>query len=75
MTTHSQNAETFCPECNESVSWDIPCPNSCEPLAHYLQELQIPINYQEGDEDALLLITLAEVIEMARKLAASDSDC
>jgi len=69
----SDDVVSSCLECGVDVGWDLPCPNGCEPLNHYLQELPFKINLAEGDEDALLLLTLSDVLEIARRMAREES--
>ncbi len=60
-----------CPECGATADYDTPCPNGCDPLAHYLIE-EPPINIAEKDFDALSSISLKEVIGLVNDWLAEE---
>jgi hypothetical protein len=55
-----------CTVCGATADYDTPCPNGCDPLAHYLVE-EPQINIAEKDFDALSSISLNQVIELVNK--------
>jgi hypothetical protein len=55
-----------CTVCGATADYDTPCPNGCDPLAHYLAE-EIKSNMADTDFDVLTSISLKEAIELVSK--------
>lgn len=62
-----ENTIISCPECGATADYDTPCPNGCDPLRHYLDNCSTPISLTDEEQDILLSISLAEVIELIKE--------
>jgi hypothetical protein len=60
-----------CTVCGATADYDTPCPNGCDPVAHYLDE-ELKLNIAEKDFDALGSISLNGVIELVNKWLDED---
>ncbi len=61
-----------CTVCGATADYDTPCPNGCDPLAHYLDE-EIKINIEDRDFDVLSSISLKEAVELVSKWLEEDN--